>query len=145
MAVEERTSITTLELISKYEYKIKFDFDDVEDIIMDEPKPLGESKGPNATRIIAAGVANCLSASFTFCLSKWKINLKKMTTIAKAAIRRNEKGRWRIHHIDVELHPVYDQPDHNRIPRCLEQFEDYCVVTESIRKGIPIKIEVISE
>jgi hypothetical protein len=27
--------------------------------------------------------------------------------------------------------------------RCLEQFEDFCVVTESVRHGIPVGVRVV--
>ena len=27
--------------------------------------------------------------------------------------------------------------------RCLEQFEDFCVVTESVRRGIPVAVTVV--
>jgi hypothetical protein len=27
--------------------------------------------------------------------------------------------------------------------RCLEQFEDFCIVTQSIRAGIPVSVNVV--
>jgi hypothetical protein len=27
--------------------------------------------------------------------------------------------------------------------RCLEQFEDFCIVTQSIRQGIPVSVSVV--
>ena len=29
------------------------------------------------------------------------------------------------------------------LDRCMAQFEDFCVVTESIRHGIPVDVEVV--
>jgi len=30
-----------------------------------------------------------------------------------------------------------------RQERCLEQFEDFCIVTESVRRGIPVAVTVV--
>lgn len=142
MSAEERTSITTLELLSDYEFRVKFDLKDLEDIVVDEPRPLGSTKGPNPSRLLATAVANCLSASLLFCLRKWKVPIQTLKTIAKTSIRRDSSKRWRVHHIDIEIFPTFEDPQHERIPRCIQQFEEYCVVTESVRKGIPININV---
>jgi hypothetical protein len=29
------------------------------------------------------------------------------------------------------------------LPRCLDLFEDFCVVTASVRQGIPVTVEVV--
>ncbi|HET9820988.1 MAG TPA: hypothetical protein VFQ16_04115 [Burkholderiaceae bacterium] len=29
------------------------------------------------------------------------------------------------------------------LDRCLQQFEDFCVVTESVRRGIPVQVRVL--
>lgn len=142
MAIEERISLTTLELISDYEFRVKFDKDDLEDLIVDELKPLGSSKGPNPSRLLATSVANCLCASLLFCMRKWKVPVRTLHATAKTFIRRNESKRWRVHHLDIEIIPEFEDPNHERIPRCIQQFEDYCVVTESVRNGIPVNIKV---
>ncbi|MHA1838990.1 MAG: OsmC family protein [Candidatus Ranarchaeia archaeon] len=142
MSSDEHVSTTTIELISGYEFRVKFDLEEAEDIVVDEPKPLGASKGPNASRLLATAVVNCLSASLLFCLNKWKVPVEGLKATAKTTVRRNEKGRWRIHHIDVTIHPCFPDKSHERIRRCLQQFEDYCVVTDSVRNGIPVHVSV---
>ena len=32
-----------------------------------------------------------------------------------------------------------------RLKRCLDLFEDFCVVTASVRQGIPVSVEVLDE
>jgi uncharacterized OsmC-like protein len=142
MSSEERTSTIILELISDYEFRVKFDLKDLEDLIVDESPPLGSTKGPSPSRLLATAVANCLSSSLLFCLRKWKVPIQTLKTIAKTSIQRDTSKRWRVHHIDIDLFPTFEDPQHERIPRCIQQFEDYCVVTESVRKGIPININV---
>jgi uncharacterized OsmC-like protein len=42
----------------------------------------------------------------------------------------------------VEMHlDVYEQ-DRTRVARCLEIFENYCTVTQSVRKGIEVTVNV---
>ena len=42
----------------------------------------------------------------------------------------------------VQLAPTVAEADRSRLARCLELFEDYCVVTESVRDGIDVAVEV---
>lgn len=109
---------------------------------MDEPPPLGEDHGPNAARLLAAAVGNCLSASALFCLRKARINVKGMRTTVQASLTRNDQRRLRIGGIQVKLQPEVHPEDKDRIGRCLELFEDFCVVTQSVRRGIDVKVEV---
>jgi organic hydroperoxide reductase OsmC/OhrA len=55
---------------------------------------------------------------------------------------RNEKGRWRISEVAVELDVDVDKEYVNQMQRCLALFEDYCVVSKSVEQGIPLKVKV---
>jgi organic hydroperoxide reductase OsmC/OhrA len=133
-----------LEQTSGYEFKVKFDWPDVADLLLDEPAPLGGSKGPNASRLIGAAVANCLSASLLFCLAgKFKQPMGRLRTTVQGEIVRNEKGRMRIGRFDVTIHMAEDASTLQHVGRCLAQFEDFCVVTESVRHGIPVGVRVV--
>jgi uncharacterized OsmC-like protein len=113
---------------------------------LDEPPDLGGSGlGPNASRIIAAGVGNCLSASLVFCLRKARTDLLGMKAVATGTVGR-EEGRLRLQKVDVKLHPKFgSEDDLDKLERCKELFENYCIVTASIRKGLSVNVEIVPE
>ena len=132
-----------MEWVDHLTFNVKWDFYESPDLLMDEPPSMGGSgKGPNAARMIVAGVANCLSASLAFCLSKSRADVKAMTIRCYGELTRNERGRLRLTYIRIE--PVVDMPeeDMKKMERCLGMFEDFCIVTESVRNGIPVDINV---
>jgi organic hydroperoxide reductase OsmC/OhrA len=141
---EERTFTLHLEHVQGYEFRLKFDLPDVPDLNLDEPAPLGEGKGPNAARLLAASVANCLSASLLFCLLKAHAAPRGLTTAVTGTLARNEKGRLRIEKVDVAI-TLEEGPDTPaRLERCAGLFEDYCVVTQSVRRGIPVRVRILN-
>ena len=144
--VQQTQFIIELELIDKLQFNVKFDLPEAADLLMDEPPVFGGSGlGPNASRAIAAGVGNCLSASLAFCLRKVRADLKGMKTIAQGTVGR-EEGVLRLQKIDIKIYPKLGaEDDLDKFERCKGLFEKYCIVTESIRKGLPVTIEVVPE
>ncbi len=131
-----------LERLHDYEFKTSFDDARLESIIVDEPEPLGHSKGPNPARLLGMAVGDCLSASLLFCLEKAKITVNNVKTNVKGYLQRNEKGRMRIGKFDVHITVDLGADQQPRIGRCLDLFEDFCIVTASVRKGIEVNVLV---
>ena len=127
-----------LDLVEDYVFKV--DFGDLGDIITDEPPPLGKGEGPNPSRLVAAAVANCLCASLLFALRKQKDAPTGIHAVVSGALERQD-GRWRIGGLDVAM-VVDDSEVLAHLPKALETFEDFCVVTQSIRQGIPVSVTV---
>ena len=133
-----------LEQQEGFEFRVRFDWPGAPELLLDEPEPLGRRRGPNAARLVAAAVANCLSASLVFCLrSKFRQNPGPVRAMATGRLERNDKGRYRIAGIDVTVSLAEKFGDLPHQERCLEQFEDFCVVTQSIRAGIPVNVSVV--
>jgi uncharacterized OsmC-like protein len=130
----------TLTRQQDYQFNVQFDLAGVPDLLLDEPAPLGAGAGPNASRLLAAAVANCLSASLLFCLGKFKQNPQGVTAHVKGKMVRNEQGRLRVGGISVDIR--LDQ-NVERLAHCAAQFEDFCVVTDSVRHGIPVSVRVL--
>ncbi|MEZ5542106.1 MAG: OsmC family protein [Pseudomonadota bacterium] len=134
-----------LEQVENFEFRVRFDWPDVPDLLLDEPAPLGGQAGPNAARLIAAGVANCLSASLLFCLQKSHQAPGGISATVTGSVGRNAQGRLRLMGIDVDLTLAGLPADRARLARCFSLFEDYCVVTQAVRDGIPVGVRVVDE
>jgi organic hydroperoxide reductase OsmC/OhrA len=143
MSEEGRFTIR-LEHLEGYELRVKFDWDDVDDLLLDEPPPLGRGAGPNAARILAAAVANCLSASLLYCITKGTAPPASLQSEVTCRIVRNEQQRLRVGSLDVRIKISEAMEEAARTPRCLDLFEDFCVVTGSIRQGIPVRVTVVN-
>jgi organic hydroperoxide reductase OsmC/OhrA len=126
-----------------YAFAIDFEMDGIPELMTDEPAPLGEGLGPNPARLLAAAVGNCMSASLKFCLERAHLDVQDLRTRVEGTLVRNERGRMRIASLRVRLEPTL-QADHlERIGRCLEVFEDFCIVGQSVREGIDLSVEVV--
>lgn len=132
----------SMDSIQDYRFRVRFDKEQYAELQMDEPPPLGGDSAPNASRILAAAVGNCLSASLLFCARKARAGVEGLHTEVEVAFTRNEKGRLRIGKIGVTIDPRLSSGDKEKARRCLELFEDYCVVTRSVRDGINVSVTV---
>jgi len=139
---EEKTFRVEVEQEKDFVFKVDFGIEGVEDLIMDEPEPVGGGTGPNAERLIAAAIGNCLSASLLFCLRKSKVEVSGMQAKVEGVVARNEEGRWRIRELNVELTPETEGEGEKQLERCIGIFEQFCVASQSIRQGIPINVKV---
>ena len=144
MSEEGRFTIH-LEHLQDYQYKVRFDWDQVPELLVDEPPPLGGRAGPNASRLLAAAAANCLSASLMFCVSKNEVSPASMRTAVTCRLVRNEKRRLRIGGMEVKLIVSDALTGSKRFDRCKDLFEDFCVVSASLRDGFPVSVAVLNE
>jgi organic hydroperoxide reductase OsmC/OhrA len=131
-----------MDLDDDFRFLVDFDQEGVPPLLMDEPAPLGSGAGPNAARVLAAAVGNCLSASALYCMRRAHIDVLDMHTTVSATMERNEAGRLRVTSFDVRLQPVVEETELQRMRRCMELFEDFCVVTQSVRAGIDVGVTV---
>jgi organic hydroperoxide reductase OsmC/OhrA len=134
-----------LTLRDGYTFTVDFPDEEVPPLVVDERPPLGEGNGPNPARLLAAAVGSCLGASLLFCLRKSHIEVTELRTTVEGTIVRNERGRLRIGGMKVRLAPALTGEQRLRMGRCLDLFQDFCTVTESIREGIPVDVEVAAE
>ncbi|MDE2228333.1 MAG: OsmC family protein [Alphaproteobacteria bacterium] len=108
----------------------------------DEPPPLGDGAGPSPSHLLAAAVANCLSASLVFANAKFKEDPGALTATATCEIGRNERNRLRVTGIKVTITLRAPPEGLAHLDRALAQFEDFCTVSQSVRTGIPLTVTV---
>lgn len=126
-----------------YRFTVKFDQPELPALMVDEPPPLGTGAGPDPARLLGVAVANCLAASLLFALRKFGNEPGPLRALADVALVRNDQGRLRIPRIEVELHLGVPWGALRHANRALAQFEDYCVVTQSVRAGIEVLVQVL--
>ncbi len=114
------------------------------DLLFDEPPDFGgEDKYPNASKVLTAAVASCLSASFTMCLNKARIPVDRMETKATCSITQNEEGYLRITQINVRIIPTWNSDiREKRKTRCVKIFKNLCIATNAVTNGVPVNVDV---
>ncbi len=132
-----------LEQVHDYEFRVRFDGTELDPLLTDEPAPLGAGNGPNPSRLLLAAIANCLSASLLFALRKFRNQPGPLHAEVIGTLGRNEAGRLRVQHVEVRLQLSDVAADVQQLERILGQFEAFCVVTESVRSGIPVQVRVL--
>lgn len=138
----EKTITVELRQRSNYQFDIEFS-EGMPQLMSDEPAPLGEGKGPSPVQLLAASVGNCLSDSLLFALAKFKQKPEPIHTTVNALVGRNAEGRMRVLHIEAKIHLGVEASKLEHLDRALEQFQEFCTVTQSVGQGIPIHIRVM--
>lgn len=137
---EKKTLRLSLAREEGFRFRVRFGREGVSDLMTDEPPPLGQGSGPNPSLLLGTAVANCLASSLLFCLQRSRVEVGNLDAEVEIAMIRNEQGRFRIPEIGVRLAPVVSADAAGKMERCRELFESFCVVTESVRKGIDVRV-----
>lgn len=139
--MDEKKFTITMEHKKDFEFLVTFD-EGMGQILLDEPSPLGKNAGPNAARVLSAAIGNCLSASLLFCLQKARVETSGLKSAVTTTIVRNEKGRFRVGGAEVLINVNIGTEAPNRVAQCINLFEDFCIVTQSVRKGVKVDVVV---
>jgi len=124
-----------------FQFEIRFG-DGIAPLLADEPAPLGSGLGPSPEQLLAAAVGNCLSASLLFALRKFKQQPEPITTEVRFETGRNADNRVRMQAVRVVLKLGQPAAALEHLERVLATFEDFCVVTQSVRSSIAVDVQV---
>ncbi|HVU01501.1 MAG TPA: OsmC family protein [Polyangiaceae bacterium] len=130
-----------IEQVEGFDFRVRFDKERYADLRIDEPPPLGQDTAPNPARILAAAIGDCLSASLLFCLKRRGVTVRGLRSEVRVQLVRNEHKRLRVGHVEVTIHPGSGIPV-EVMDACLKTFEDFCVVTQSVREGLDVRVNV---
>lgn len=131
-----------LELAVGYQFNVDFGLSGVPALRTDATPPLGQGAGPDSEMLLMAAVGNCLSASLAFSLRKFKNENVPMQTTVDGQLVRNEQGRIRMHSVAVAIRLGVPVARLRLAERALDQYEEFCVVTQSVRMAIPVVVRV---
>jgi organic hydroperoxide reductase OsmC/OhrA len=125
-----------------FRFRVRFGSDGGTTIVTDEPPPLGEGAGPNPLALLAAAIGQCLASSLLYCTRRAHLEVADLAAEVRATTVRNPEGRLRVGGISVRLLPTVTPEAAARMHRCLEVFESFCLVTESVRAGVDVSVAV---
>jgi len=145
MSEDESEFEVKLTQIEGYSFKIDFGLSGVAPLIGDEEPPLGKNAGPDPSRLLGAAIAQCTLSSLLFCMQKSRAEVIGLKATARVRFGRNEKKRLRITGIDMKIDADASESDISKLERCLPIFQDFCTVSQSVKAGIPITVEFVSE
>ena len=126
-------------------------------LIADEPPEFhGDDTGPSSIEYLLIAIGACQGTSFGFAIDKYNAKVEDMEIFVKGDMHHvdkhgqldKDKGLLRLINIDISftIEPE-DNSEENleNIDMAFRAFKKYCVVTESVRQGIPSKISYTIE
>jgi len=113
------------------------------DFNVDEPASFhGTDLGPSAVEYLLIGIGGCLGTTFIYCLQKNNIELETFEVVVDGTLSHTgPKMLLRLAKVDVNLKFTPKEVNSDEeINRCMKEFTEYCVVTNSIANGLPINV-----
>jgi uncharacterized OsmC-like protein len=142
MSDEEKEYGISLRRLEGYKFEVDFGPDFSSKILLDGDPPLGSNEGPDPSRLLAASVTHCMLSSLLFCMQKSRANVGGIEATAKVRFGRDENRRLRVAGISISASVSVPEGEKSKLERCLPIFQDFCTVSQSVKKGIPISTEI---
>ena len=116
---------------------------DFKDFDVDEPVSFhGTDLGPSAVEYLLIGIGGCLGTTFIYCLQKKNLELETFEVVVEGTLSHTgPKMLLRLVNVDVYLKSTPKEVKSDvELNRCMKEFKEYCVVTNSIANGLPINV-----
>lgn len=114
------------------------------EIWIDEPPQFhGSDRGISSVEFMLVAISGCLGSSIAYCFRNLQVEMEGCEIEVNGKMTHPNGLPLRIvgvsARIDVTLAPGQDA---EHVALCVEKFKQYCVVTQSVVRGIPADIEV---
>nr|MDO8086065.1 OsmC family protein [Candidatus Sigynarchaeum springense] len=117
---------------------------------LDEPEDFhGTDTGPSSAEYLGTAIGGCLGTSFAYCAQHVDLKIKAIKVTVDVELHHDDgdgsgkKCPLRITGIDANIAvTLQDAEDADVLDLCIESFKKYCVVTQSVMKGIPVDVEI---
>lgn len=125
-------------------FRFRADFDDEKNppLWFDEPPPLGRDMGPDPARVLAAAIGESLAASLLMSLKQAGVEVSSLEGHVHVELVNDPGYGVRIGHVAVRLDPAVSAAHRAKLARVISTFENTCVVTQSVRRGIDVRVQV---
>lgn len=134
--------VVEIEQVEDYEFRVRLDKAQYPELMLDAPAPVGKDVNPSPSRLLAAAMGHCMASGLLFCGRKLGVTLGPIRARVRTEIVRNERGFRRIGRMTVEIDADALDGDRDLIERCARTFEDYCMVSQSVREGVEVEVRL---
>lgn len=114
-----------------------------QEVVFDEPEPRGKDEYPSPVTYMFASLVGCQLSVLSWCLKKANVDEFHITADAESTKRMEavadempDRTGKRIEHIDIDITLEVPEEFESRAQRCLEVYDQGCVVGQSFRAGI---------
>jgi len=101
----------------------------------------GKSKSPCPDELFFSAVGGCLLTTFLYFKEKMGLELRGLQVSVKGALSNIGRKGYQMTGIEVLMHMDVDQEERIKAEECVELAREYCHLTRSLERGIPVKVE----
>ncbi len=117
---------------------------------LDEPEAFhGADTGPSSAEYLGTAIGGCLGTSFAYCAQHVDLAIEALKVTVDVELHHEGgdasggKGPLRIAGIKADMAvTLKDGEDADVLDLCIESFKKYCVVTQSVMRGIPVDVKI---
>ncbi len=103
----------------------------------------GNERHPCPDQLFLASITGCLMNTFLYYRSHLGVETMDIRISAEAEIQLVNPLGYRVKEIDVHIHVWSTEEEVDLNTTCAERARDYCHLTKSIEKAIPINVTII--